>query len=513
MTQTPQSPAPPVLPPELDPRQRQPAPTVLPGQPRSRWRRVVWWIAAALSLLVLAGSVTGYVALRYYDGRIGRIDIGLPGHTPPASSADGKAENYLIVGSDTRDAPGAEAFQAPRGSPDFVTGQRSDTMILVHIPSGKAKATIVSFPRDSWVRIPAYTDAKGVRHAAHAAKLNSAFSLGGPPLLIATLQDLTGVKVDHYVQVDFVGFQHMVDALGGVTVCVSSDRADKDSGDYLRKGTHRLSGQRALAFVRDRKGLPRGDLDRIATQQYFLSVVLHKVLSLGTLANPFKLNAFLKAATAAVTVDRGTSFGDLRTLALRMRHLDPGHVSLVTAPISDDSAWRDRQQVVLLDGAKMEALFDSLRGEQPRGPASPSGPAAPTKPLTVAPVAISVQVYNGAGTSGLAGRAARDLRAVGFSVVGTGNRVTGAAQTVVRYGPSRADSARTLAAAVPGSTLQLVPSLGRTLELVVGSDYAGSRRVTVGSTPRAQPGGRATPGSAAPPKGTTAAQAARSCAP
>ncbi len=512
MTQPPQTPVRPALPPELDPRRTPPGPT--PGRPhrtgRRRVARILSWIAVVTSAVVLIASTGTYLAWRYYNGRIARVETRIPGHAAPVAVDNGKTQNFLVVGSDTREAPGTQKFGAKKGSAKYVAGQRSDTVMLVHIPSGNAKATIVSFPRDSWVSIPSYTDPKtGVHTPAHDQRINSAFSLGGAPLLIEVVEKLSQLRVDHYLQVDFNGFQNMVNALDGVSICVKTTRNDKDSGDYLKAGTQHVNGKQALGFVRDRKGLPRGDLDRIADQQYFLSVLLHKVLSTGTLANPLRVNAFLKAATGSLTVDRDLSFSDMRTLALRMRHLDPGHVSLLTAPVKDASANINGADVVLLDNDKMRQLFDSLRGDKTTGTPAPSTQSVT---LTVAPADVSVAVYNGAGTNGLASRTARDLRRVGFQVTTVGNRGSGAADTVVRYGAGRADSARTLAAAVPGARVVADASLGRVVQLVVGSDYSGARQVAVGvvaPTPAKSPAGSGTKGANA----TNAADAARSCAP
>lgn len=495
MTQTPpETPARPSLPPELDPRRPRPG---SPPPGRGRVRRILGWTAIVLSAVVLVSSVGLYVAFQYYNGRIARVPIRIPGHSAPPAAADGKAQNYLIVGSDTRAGPGNGGF----GSVKKISGQRSDTVILVHIPSGDAKATIISFPRDSWVTIPAFKDTP-----EHKQRINSAISIGGPPLLVETIERLSGLRVDHYLQVTFGGFKSMVNALGGVTVCVKTTRRDKDSKDFLTAGTHHVNGDQALAFVRDRKGLPRGDIDRIANQQYFLSVLLHKVLSAGTLANPLRINAFLRAATSSLAADPDLGIGDLRTLALRMRSLDAKHVSLVTVPIKDTNARINGADVVLLDDAKLGALFDRLKGNE--AASSPTPP--PPSNLTVAPSDISVGVYNAAGSSGLATRGASDLQRVGFTVSGLHNRITGATQTVVRYGPGQSEAARTLAAAVPGATTQAVSALGNDLEIVLGSDYAGARAVAVGGLPSpATP----KPGTSGGSDGLTAADAARSCAP
>lgn len=491
MTQTPARPA---LPPELDPRRPADIPPLRP--PRSRAKRILSWVAVITSAAIVLASAGLYFGFRYYNGKLTRTDIRMPQDTSaPAAAADGPAQNFLIVGSDTREAPGTEKFGAKKGSSKFVAGARSDTIMLLHIPAGSAKATIVSFPRDAWVPIPTYTDSAGERHAAHDQRINSAFALGGPPLLVQVVQRLTELRVDHYVQVDFAGFQRIVDAVGGVNICVRTTRNDKDSGDYLTAGTHRVNGKEALAFARNRKSFPGQDLARIKDQQYLVSVLLRKVLSAGTLANPFKVNALVNAVVKSTSVDRDLSVNDMRLFALRMRHLDPKHVNLLTAPVKGE-ARVDGNEVLLLDDDKMKALFDSLKGKD--APKSP----APIR-VTVPPADISVSVYNGAGTAGLAGRGTGDLRKVGFAARLAGNAGTGASQTVVRYGAGAAAKARTLVAAIPGATAQSDGSASAgSVAVILGSSYAGARAVSVGSpsTPAAKPG-----------SGTTAAQAASSC--
>ncbi len=491
------------LPPELDP--RRPARTVVPQAPvrlRRRLPRLLGWLAAITSALVLLSSIGGYMAYRHYDGNIARVqDIVLPGHQQP--TATGKAENILLVGSDSR----AAFTKAELGS-DTTAGARSDTMILAHIPADGSKAILVSMPRDSWVQIPQWKDRNGKVRSAHFGRLNSAFSTGVLPggnaaLLIATVENLSGLRIDHYVQIDFLGFQRMVDALGGIHVCLLHDAKDESGAHInLSAGQHDINGKTALAFVRQRHGLVGGDLGRIKRQQYFISAVMNKVTSAGTLLNPWALSRFLDQATRSVSADRELS---LRDLALRARRLDPQHVQFTTLPITGDAVRGNNESVLLVDEPGTAALFASLRDDAAKPSASPT----PTGPrLVVAPAAISVRVYNGSGTSGLATRATGDLRNAGFSATTAGNRGTGATATVIRYGPTRADSARTLAAAVPGAQLVLDPALGRSLQLVVGSGYAGAHAVAVTTT--TSPAPSVAP---SPPPLTSAASNNSGCAP
>jgi LCP family protein required for cell wall assembly len=336
----------------------------------------------------------------------------------------------------------------------------------VHLFGSSDKVELVSFPRDSYVEIPAYTNPKtGRTRAAHFNKLNTAFSEGGPALLIRTIENLSNVRIDHFLQIDFTGFKGMVNKLGGVDVCLTKAAKDSYSGINLAAGNHHISGDTALAFVRQRHGLANGDIDRIARQQQFIGSLVHKVLSAKTLLNPLKLNGFLDIATSSLQVDKDLSGNDLKSLALRLRGFSSGGVIFQTVPISDISGRRNGASVVLLDDEKAAALFQSLRDD--KAPGTPSSTTkTPTVPLTVAPGNVRVAVYNGSGVQGQGRKAAADIGQIGFQVVGIPtNRGTGATQTTIYFGPTRADSARTLQAAVPGSVLQPDSNLRKTLDL------------------------------------------------
>ncbi|MCA1824491.1 MAG: LCP family protein [Mycobacteriales bacterium] len=494
------------LPPELNPR----GPAVrrpLTRPRRRRWVRVMSWVAVGMSFTILLVSATGYALYHKWMGGLGRIKI------PGLNQVDGKpappsaAQNYLLVGSDSREGATPEELRA--ALTEYEAGQRADTMILAHLSSGNKKAILVSFPRDAWVEIPDYTNPKtGKHYPAHMGKLNSSYSIGGAELAVKTIQNLTGIGINHYLEVEFQGFQRMVDALGGVTVCVSKPAHDHFSGINLDAGTHHVGGVQALAFVRQRHGLPRGDIDRIARQQYFLGAMLRKAISKGVLLNVPKLDRFMTVATHSVTADQSLSGTDILKFARKLRGLDAGHVLFVTTPVLKDSARRSGQSVVLLDDPAAASLFATIRNDEAVTANASPAPAAPPTDLVVRPGSIRVRVLNGTGTSGIARRAADDLARVGFQIRDTGNAdAPSYAETIVRYGPSRADSARTLQAAVVNSRLQLDQSLGRTLELVIGTNYQGVRPVTVG--PRAPTTTAPKPNSTPVPKSA----ADQACAP
>lgn len=474
---------------------------VVPAAPprRRRAARVLSWIAVVTSFSILATAGAGWALLNFYDGKINKIPgLGLDDGRPADLPRD--AKNILIVGSDSRGD--LEAGEGPQGTGDsFVTGQRADTVILAHLYGDSDKAQLVSFPRDSWVEIPEYVDPDtGQVVGADMSKLAQALQDGGPTLLIDTVENLTGLHVDHYMQVDFDGFQTIVNRLDGVEVCLPKAAKEKDSGIDLPAGRSVIKGDQALAFVRQRKGLPNGDIDRIQRQQQFIGAIVRKVLSAGTLLNPVKLNGVITAGTESLQVDESLDIDQLQQLALRFRGFDAGGVIFTTVPVADINGFRERQSVVLLDEEKGAQLFDQIRRDIPPGTPEDDDPdAGPSEPLIVAPASIRVQVFNGAGIQGLARRAADDLERVGFQLVGApGNRGSSAASTVVLHGPDKADSARTLSAAIPGSTTELDPALERTLHVVIGADYSGAKQVSVDGAPPTQAAPPQTPASAPP---------------
>ncbi|WP_251733217.1 LCP family protein [Frankia sp. R82] len=319
-------------------RDEPPAPPV-----RRRLRsRLLLWLAGLVSFTVLVTSVAGWVIITAYDRRIDRADIALPHAdvTRPPTVPVG-TENWLLVGSDVR--TGSDAAK--------VGGARSDTMMIAHLDSD-GTTSVVSVPRDLYVPIPSYTDADGTSHRARRDRVNSAFNSGGPALLVATLEQLTGVRIDHYAEIDFGGFQQMTTAIGGVDVCLvaspyvepltldngrrvhSTNLNDPSSGFVGVPGTNHLVGAQALAFVRQRHGFLDGDLSRIHRQQAFMAAVFRKVASSDVLLSPAKLTSFLNALTNAAVLDDGTSLADLRLLAERLRGMNTGSVTFATIPIT-----------------------------------------------------------------------------------------------------------------------------------------------------------------------------------
>ncbi|MQA88027.1 MAG: LytR family transcriptional regulator [Streptosporangiales bacterium] len=310
--------------------------------------------AVVVSVAVVVAGVLGYFAWRYdqnvtrASGAFGEV----PGAGPRPERLVADAENWLVVGSDARSEGATTGSDA--GDKAFRPGaQRADTLMLVHLTAGRDKAYIVSFPRDSWVDVPGHD----------MAKINAALSYGGASLLVATFEQLTGIRVDHFAAIDFQGFQKMTDAVGGVDVRLSETVRDPKSDKVFRAGVNHLNGEEALAFVRQRYGLPGGDFDRIKRQQAVLRALMSKAVSAGTLANPVKLNGLLDAATEAVTVDETLSGNDLRGLAFGLRGMRTDDVTFLTVPVAT-TASRGAQSVVLLDEKRAKRLYEAVRRDK-----------------------------------------------------------------------------------------------------------------------------------------------------
>ncbi len=316
-----------VLPPELSPRPTSSAAATSSG------RRWVTWLTTALAAVVLVTSTGGWVMATYYDAKISRM-FGLSGLLSGDSSGP---LTILIVGSDSREGlTTAEARELGTGTAaNSSTGQRSDTMMLLHIAGDRKSATVVSLPRDSYVTIPAYTDEAGKKHAASKNKLNAAYALGGAPLLIETVKNETGLSIDHYVEVGFAGVVNMVDALGGVDVCVPTAVDDWRSGLKLDAGKSHVDGLMGLSYVRARYIDPTADIGRMERQQRFLGSMFQEATSAGVLLNPVKLNAFMGAALDSVTLDEGMSRDMLLDLAGEIEGITPKDIRFLTVPIAN----------------------------------------------------------------------------------------------------------------------------------------------------------------------------------
>ena len=482
----------PALPAKLNPR----------GYTKARRRtpRILAWFAVIASALVLVGSGTLYAAYNKLDSNIKSINIPIldqvagnaaaadagPGAKTNARPSKVKGEeqnmNFLVIGSDSREGA-TPAELASFGTEEGDGGQRSDTMLLVHIPADRDGAYVLSFPRDLYVEIPEMSG----KH-----KINVAFSKGGPDLAIRTVESLTQIHIDHYLEVGFASFLQMVNALDGVEICIPKDMRSRDAALDLKAGAQRLNGPTALSYVRARTfdkdskfKDARSDIGRIERQQKFLGAMIRRATSSDTLLNPLKLARFLDRGTKALKRDNGFTVEMLKDLGLRFRNHDPARVVFASVPIENASKRVPGGQLVAtMDEYGANQIFAAIREGTMRedGSVAPQASASPAPKLTKAPNEIRVRVLNGTGISGKAREVGEDLTDRGFLVRDPATALEedkGKDETVIRYGPDRRDSADTLAESIPGSITELDESLSSTLTVVVGSNYAGTRKVTI----------------------------------
>lgn len=315
------------------------------------------------SIAIVGISAISWAGLGRITAAIPRVDAfaGLENRPKKESSA----VNYLIVGSDTREGLSREEIKRLKvGGTDVAAGKRSDTMLLIHISKKRDKAAIISIPRDSYALIPEHNNSQGKVIPAAYSKINSAYNWGGAPLLIETLENMSDLRIDHYVELNFVGFVRMVDALGGVEICTKKDINDPKSHLTLPAGTHVLDGIDSLKFVRTRVFDGLGDLGRMKRQQEFASAMLRKATSAGVLLNPVKMVDFINSALDSVVTDEGLSQGDLLTLGKQLRNLSASNVRTLTIPLKYYNYNKNGvSAAVLWDPVLAPELFERIKND------------------------------------------------------------------------------------------------------------------------------------------------------
>ncbi|MFC8569060.1 LCP family protein [Streptomyces sp. NPDC057245] len=340
-------------------------------RPRTGRRKallVAAWSAAGI--VVLGGSGAGVLYFKL-NGNLTSIDIDQALGADRPKKADNGSENILVLGSDTR----AGGNKQLGGGTDDGTA-RSDTAMVVHVHKGHKKASVVSIPRDTLVDRPECTDTDGGEHpAARGVMFNSAYSTGGAACAVKTVESVSGLRMDHYLEVDFSGFQHLVDDLGGVEVTTTEDINDPDSHLDLTAGTHRLDGEQALGLVRTRHGVGDGsDLGRIQLQQAFVKALAHQVQNVGLLGNPKKLYDIADTATKTVTTDSDLgSVNSLMSFASGLKGIGPEGMHMVTMPVAYDPADPNR---VLVEKTKADQVWTALKNDRPIPASATEGNAA-----------------------------------------------------------------------------------------------------------------------------------------
>jgi LCP family protein required for cell wall assembly len=355
-----------------------------PGRRRGNaWGRAAWMTGrvlvarASISALVAAGLARDTVET--VRENVPTTDVLSEEVQRTAPPADDGANDILIVGSDTRtDAQGnpLPAAVLRQLRTEAADGVNTDTIILLRIPKDGSKGYAISIPRDTYVSIPGYRDdkinaaygatkylksqqmvAQGVKDRAAIERESDTV---GRSALAQSVQNLTGVRVDHYAEVNLYGFYLLTEAIGGVTVCLNHSTSDPNSGANFRKGVQKITGGAALAFVRQRDGLPRGDLDRIVRQQVFLGSAMRQVLSAGTLTDQARLQKLTDAASKSVIVDPGL---DILELARHLSSISAGEVEFETIPVVAVGARNERgQSIITVDTSKVREFVAQLLG-------------------------------------------------------------------------------------------------------------------------------------------------------
>ena len=323
-------------------------------------------IITSLSLGVVILATATWVGLGQISGQISRISVF--GDLENRPEKVNSALNYLVVGSDNREGLTKEQIRELRvGGVDVAAGGRSDTMLLVHISKARDAAFIVSLPRDTLVTIPAHLSTDGKSQIPdRPGKLNAAFAFGGAPLLIETIELMTELKIDHYVEVSFAGFVGVVDALGGIKVCSKVDIDDPKSHLVMKAGYHLLDGVESLKFVRTRDFDGRGDIGRMERQQQFVSAIIRKATSSGTLLNPIKLANFYQATISSVKMDEGVTKNDLLTLGKQLSNLSSGNVRTLTVPLATANGRHPTVgSVVIWDEVLAPELWNRIKTDAP----------------------------------------------------------------------------------------------------------------------------------------------------
>ena len=406
-------------------------------QRRHMQKRWQWWVLGIfITLTILAGAAIW----KYYSLKCA---ISCGGPAVPERVV-GEPFNALLVGSDSREGLTPEE-QLELGA-NFVPGQRADTLILAHFDPAEEQTVLVQFPRDLWVPL-----ANGSEN-----KINSALE-GGPRHMLRTMEELTGLPIHHYVQVNIAGFRDIINAIGGVQLCIPEETAyDSNTGFQVTKpGTIDFDGELAIRYVRSRKIFPGGDFDRIANQQRFIAAALDKVTSASTLLQPQRILKLLDVVGLNVKTDeRMTPFG-LRDLANDLRSLDPEHFEAYTVPNLGVGTIAGAS-VVLPDEAGMEFVFKALRSNQ--------SPAEADGVPNIDPHTVRVGVYNGID---LLDTYATDAAAALLEASGGANEgfqidpanIANAPhfkfkETLIRYEPGAEEMAELVAAVIPGAKLQ-----------------------------------------------------------
>ena len=462
-----------------------------------------------LVAVLVAGALAVYVKYREVWHSIKRVHISkldLGRHRPPVYNTD--AINVLVIGSDSRSGRNGAI-----GGRAGISGQRSDTIMIMHLSPGHRDAVVLSLPRDSVVPVLACSPEPGFAgqqaQPGQIEQINSTFAFGGPGCLWKTVEQTTGIHIDHFISLNFTGFEKVINDVGGVSVCLPWAIDDAKSRLHLSRGVHHIWGTEALAFWRVRYIGEGSDLQRIRRDQYLMASVVKGVMHSHLLSSPARVYSVVTDAARAMTTDDTLNLATMLNIVESLRGLSAGSVQFIEAPTvayPGDPNWVEWPQ------PQARRLFMAIERDQavPGG----TGGAKPGSPPTLASVpasSVHVEVLNGSGLNGAAGQAASALARRGFGVTGTGDAASfGYTRSVIDYADrAQRAAARTLAAQVPGSVLRRDQALAAgTIQLIVGSGYTGlaprqastaSPSPSASASPSASPSASASPSPSASP--------------
>jgi LCP family protein required for cell wall assembly len=454
-------------------------------QPRNGKRHVLRWVAVAAVVIIAAGTLAAYLKYRAVYDSITRVPVPAEalGHRPPVYSTS--SMNILVYGSDSR------AGLTPHQQYVLRTGHdqsdNTDTIMLVHISPGRHRVTVMSIPRDTMMST--YQCDSGPGYPGQQANpnsdmmINSLLQVGGPTCLWKTVEQQTGIRVDHFIGIGMLGFVKVVDDLGGVNVCVPFNVNDPVSGLNLKSGEQHINGIQALAFWRTREDIGTGsDLQRIQRDQFMSAQVVKGVLSSGLLSNPLRLLSVITDAAASMTTDSGMTVSDLVDIANSFRSLSGKNVQFMTVP---NQPWTQNPNRVQFEQPQAGQVFSAIAHDVtvPKTSRTTVPSAGGAQVLTTSPSKVKVEVLNGSGMAYLASQAAAGLTSRGFDVTGTGDASSFAYTKSVIVYASAADIAavNTLKKEISDVTdLQDASLRPGTVELILGSDFTGL-------TPRSSP--------------------------
>ena len=429
--------------------------------------------AAVLTAVLLAGSGWGWYLTKVAEASVSRTDAIPDSGNSDVNGGDhaGAEMNLLLVGKDSREGLTAEQ-QAEFSTGDPEGALNTDSMMLVHVPADGSGASFVSLPRDTYVSIPGH--GSGRLNSAYGRAYNATEGTdaekdaAGAQLLIQTVSQFSGLQIDHFAQIDLLGFINLSRIVGGVQVNLCAATSDPYSGANFPAGVQSIGGDDALKFVRQRHGLPHWDLDRVVRQQVYLAGLLRNVLSSDVLFDPGKQRDIVEQVGSSVTFDEGL---DLFDLAAQMQDVEPGNITFQTVPGLTEARIDGADVLEPPSDDVVEAFFGSLTAEPSPAPSTPAAPT--TTAPTVRPQDVTVSVLNGSGVTGAAATAAATLTGAGFAASSGGN-ADSTATTTVRHATGDDAAAALVAAQVPGAAVAVdgtVPA--GTVQLVIGGDYNG----------------------------------------